>query len=100
MGNAARPGYARIDPLPRPRRVREEPVVEVGDLIPRWHMIGEPVAHYGYVVEDNDQEGRQTSKYDDYADEGELEPIAHGPRPSLGLVCHNRGGLAGMPTDV
>jgi hypothetical protein len=29
------------------RRVREEPVVEVGDLIPKWHMIGEPVADYG-----------------------------------------------------
>jgi transposase len=44
-----------------PSPERPEPVVEVGDFIPKWHMIGEPVAHYGYVVEDNDQEGRQTS---------------------------------------
>src|SRR5688572_22467171 len=35
------------DQIPRLRRVREEPVVEVGDLIPKWHMSGEPVAHYG-----------------------------------------------------
>jgi hypothetical protein len=29
----------------RLRRVRPEPVVEIGDLIPKWDMSGEPVAH-------------------------------------------------------
>lgn len=39
---------------------RPEPVVEVGDLIPKRHISGKPVAQYGYLIEDNDQEGRQT----------------------------------------
>jgi hypothetical protein len=33
--------------LPRLQPVRVEPVIEVGDVIPERHMIGEPVAHQG-----------------------------------------------------